>query len=156
MLRLHPRDSITLEDVGVEVVVSPPSGVGLDPAREAFRAKSCPSNDACATNDSTFLPPSVMSPNCVREVAIWIGRRKCVFAQSEHNQRCVHVGLKAKVAMDVLGKLASATDETGRRIKREPRPRLRAALAGEPFSVVREEALTAAGHGVALLDSLDP
>jgi len=34
-----PRDSITSEDVGVEVVVSPPGGVGLDPACEAFRKK---------------------------------------------------------------------------------------------------------------------
>src|SRR5262249_32325616 len=58
--------------------------------------------------------------------------------------------------MDVLGKLASAADETRGRIEREPRPRPGAALAGKPFSVVREEALPAAGYGVALLDCLDP
>jgi len=57
--------------------------------------------------------------------------------------------------MHLLGKLASAADETRSRIEREPRPRPAAALAGKPFRVVREEALIAVGHGVALLDCLD-
>jgi len=57
--------------------------------------------------------------------------------------------------MHLLGKLASAADETKSRIEREPRPRPAAALAGKLFRVVREEALIAVGHGVALLDCLD-
>src|SRR5262245_38617183 len=57
--------------------------------------------------------------------------------------------------MDVFGKLARAADEAQRRIERGRRSRLGAALAGEPFGVVGEKALPAAGHGVALLDRLD-
>src|SRR5262249_61436704 len=58
--------------------------------------------------------------------------------------------------MDVLGELPRTTDEARRRIDRGRRSRLGAALAGEPFGVVGEKALPAAGHGVALLDRLDP
>ena len=58
--------------------------------------------------------------------------------------------------MHLLGKLASAADETRGRVEREPRRWPGAALAGKPFSVVCEEALPAAGYGVALLDCLDP
>ena len=88
--------------------------------------------------------------------AIGVGRRKRIFAQSEHNQRRVHVGLKAEVAMHILGQFARAADEARRRIEREPRSRARAALAVQPFSIVGEEALSPRGHGVALIDHLDP
>src|SRR6516162_8441874 len=145
MLQPHPRNSITPEDVVVEVVVSPPSGMGLDPTCEAFRTKPAMdkpfvevgallSEQRCLCDQRQDVLATQRDVAELRPgVAIWIGRRKCVLAQSEHNQRRVHVGLKAEVAMDVLGELASATDETGRRIKREPRPRPSAALAGKPF-----------------------
>jgi hypothetical protein len=57
--------------------------------------------------------------------------------------------------MDVFRKLARAADEARRRIERGRRSRHGAALAGEPVGVVREEALPAAGHAIALLDRLD-
>src|SRR5262249_62355065 len=46
-------------------------------------------------------------------------------------------------------------EEARGRIERGRRWGLGAALAGEPFGVVGEEVLPAAGHGVALLDRLD-
>lgn len=40
MLCPNPSNGVALEDVGVEVVLSPAGGVGLDPAGEALRPKA--------------------------------------------------------------------------------------------------------------------
>ena len=40
MLRPDPRDSIALEDVGVEVILPPTDRVGLDSAAEALRPEA--------------------------------------------------------------------------------------------------------------------
>src|SRR5262249_28952841 len=78
-----------------------------------------------------------------------------VFAESKHDQRCVHVGLKAEVTMDILGQLASAADEARRRIELDPRSRPGATLAVEPLTITGEEALSPRGHDVTLLDRPD-
>ena len=72
-----------------------------------------------------------------------------------HQSRGIHVGLKTEVAMDVLGKLASAAEEMWRRVEGKLRARGRTTLTGKPFSEVREETLPPRGHRVTLLDRLD-
>jgi hypothetical protein len=57
MLCLNPCDGIAPQDIAVEVVLPPPSGVGLDPAGEAFWTE--------ATMDKPFVEVgALLSEQC--------------------------------------------------------------------------------------------
>src|SRR3974390_577126 len=156
-----------MENIGMKIVLSPPGGVRLNSASKTLRAKASmnlPLVELCALlSEQSCLSKHrqnvLAAQSDVAElrprVSIRIGRRKRVFAQSEDNQRCVHIGLKAEVAMDVLGKFASTADKPQRCIKTEACARFSSALAGKPLSIVSEKTLPPGRHDVALLDRLN-
>src|SRR5262245_60531821 len=86
---------------------------------------------------------------------IGIGRRKRVFAQCEDDQRGVHIGLKAEVAMDVLGKFAGTADKPWCGVKTEAGVWFGSTLTGKPIRIVSEKALAPSRYRVALLEGHD-
>src|SRR5215470_12321439 len=124
-------NGLALENIAVEIVLSSPRGMGLNSAGKTLRPQ--------AAMNLPFVEVGALlsEQSCLREhrknvlaaerdiaelrsrAAVRVGRRERVFSKGQDDQCRIHIRLEAKVAMDVLGKLACAADESRRCIKTE-------------------------------------